>query len=286
MFSVNTVFCRCLRLSLETGKNMHTFTRLCFLLMLLFSLMIAGVLIALCLPVSANDLFSALCSRETFFALQLSFFCAVSATILSLLWGVPTGYILARISFKGKFLIDTLVDIPMTIPPLVTGVGLLFLFGGNGLGNLFADWGIRVLFTPLGAIVAQTFIAVPIIIRTSRSAFESVDTVYESVARTLGSSTAGVFFKITVPLARHGILSGAALAMARAMGEFGATLMVAGTTRLRTETLPIAVFLNISSGQLETALACAWILIGAGLLLLILIKFCSGIYHSDINAIV
>ena len=261
---------------------MTAFTPLCFLLMIFFSLMVIGVLIALCLPLPVNELMKALACRETIFAMQLSLVCTVSATALSVLWGVPTGYLLARSPFKGKFLIDTLVDIPMIMPPLVTGVGLLFLFGTNGLGSPLADYGMRVLFTPVGALVAQTFIAVPIVIRTSRSAFESVEIGYESAARTLGSSPVCVFFKITLPLAKNGILSGAVLAMARAMGEFGATLMVAGATRMRTETLPIAVYLNISSGELEIALACAWILIGTGLVLLTLLK---RMYKPELNSI-
>ena len=163
-------------------------------MMLLFSLMVISVLMALFLPLPFRDLLKALSGKETLFALQLSLFCAVFATCFSLFWGVPIGYLLAREPFRGKFLVDTLVDIPMIIPPLVIGVGLLFLFGASGIGKPLADYGIRVLFTPVGALVAQTFIAVPIIIRTSRSAFESVDPGYEYAGRTLGSSPVCVFF--------------------------------------------------------------------------------------------
>ncbi|SDU41485.1 ABC transporter permease [Desulfobacula phenolica] len=261
---------------------MRVFTCVCVVLMLLFTLMIMGVLVALCLPLPIRDLLQALASRETFFALRLSLSCSVLATIISLLWGVPTGYLLARKDFFGKALLDILMDIPMIIPPLVVGIGLMFLFSSSALGKPLEALGIRILFTPLGACVAQTFIAVPIIIRTSRAAFEDVDIRYESAALTLGSSALHAFFKITLPLAANGILSGALLAMARAMGEFGATLMVAGATRMKTETLPIAVYLNISSGEIGIALACSWILMGAGLILLIILKFIGKI--SQINS--
>ena len=258
---------------------MRTFILICFLLMALFVLLIIGVLAALALPVPFNDLLKALTERETFFALRLSLACALAAITVSLIWGVPAGFLLARKIFPGKSFFDTILDIPMIVPPLVAGIGLLFLFSSSALGKPLAEWGIRILFTPLGAFAAQTFIAVPIIIRTSRTAFESVDTGYEAAALTLGSSPVGVFLKITLPLARNGILSGAVLAMARAMGEFGATLMVAGSTRMKTETLPIAVYLNISSGELGVALACAWILMAAGLVLLVLLKLIASPPH-------
>lgn len=251
---------------------MRPLTFLCLVLTLLFALFVLGVMIALCLPVPPGDLLAAVSSAETFFALRLSLICAVCATLVALLWGVPAGYLLARKRFRGKLVLDTLLDIPMIIPPLVVGVGILFLLSRSGLGGMMGGWGIQVLFTPYGAFAAQTFIVLPIIIRTSRVAFEGVHPGYEAAALTLGLAPVRVFFKITLPLARPGILSGAILAMARAMGEFGATLMVAGATRMKTETLPIAVYLNISSGELGIALSCAWILIVTSVLILVLLK--------------
>jgi molybdate transport system permease protein len=194
---------------------------------------------------------------------------SISALLLALLLGVPTGYILARQTFRGKALLDTFLDLPLVITPLVAGVGLLFLFGKTMLGDFLMGWGINILFTPWGAIVAQTFVACPIVMRSSRAAFERVDPRYEWAAATLGMRPAEIFFRITLPLARQGVLAGTILGWTRAMGEFGATLMVAGAIRFKTETLPIAVYLNISSGELGTALSCAWLLIAAGFLLLL-----------------
>jgi molybdate transport system permease protein len=158
------------------------------------------------------------------------------------------------------------------MPPLVAGVGLLFLFGNTFLGSHLALMGISLIFSPWGAVLAQTFIAAPIIARSSKSAFEEVSPRYEWAAQTLGLKPMGTFFRVTLPMARQGILSGIVLAWARAIGEFGATLMVAGATRMKTETLPIAVFLNISSGELGIALSCALILIAVGFIVLLILK--------------
>jgi molybdate transport system permease protein len=157
--------------------------------------------------------------------------------------------------------------------PLVAGVGLLFLFGEPWLSKALAQLGLYLIFTPWGAIAAQTFIAAPILTRSCRAAFKAVNPRYELAGQTLGLSGFQVFFMITLPMARQGILAGVILAWARALGEFGATLMVAGATRFKTATLPISVYLNISSGEVGLALACSWMLIIAGIILLITIKW-------------
>ena len=187
--------------------------------------------------------------------------------------GIPTGYLLARRSFKGKIILDTLLDLPLAMTPLVAGVGLLFLFGQDLLGRMTTSLGIHVLFSPYGAVLAQAFIATPIMTRSSKAAFMAVNPRYEMAAQTLGLRPYQVFFRITLPMARHGILAGTILSWARAVGEFGATLMVAGATRFKTETLPIAVYLNISSGELGIALSCALLLIATGFILLLLLKW-------------
>ena len=156
--------------------------------------------------------------------------------------------------------------------PLIAGVGLLFLFGRNGLGGILGQWDLHILFTPWGAVIAQAFIAAPIITRSSRAAFEATSFRFEWAGATLGLNPCQVFFRITLPMAKQGLLSGIVLAWARAVGEFGATLMVAGATRFRTETLPIAVYLNITSGEIETALSAAWILMVCGFSMVLLLK--------------
>jgi molybdate transport system permease protein len=234
---------------------------------------VCSVLAALLLHVSLDDVWQALGSSETRFALRLSMLTSSAALLLSLALGVPSGYVLARSSFPGQALIDTLLDLPLVMTPLVAGVGLLILFGQDWLGGSLGAIGLRLIFTPAGAVAAQTFIAVPIVVRSSRAAFEGVNRRYELAARTLGLGEPSIFFRITLPLARQGILTGAVLAWARALGEFGATLMIAGATRFKTATLPVSVYLNIGSGDLGAALACAWILLALGFVLLLAVKF-------------
>jgi len=247
--------------------------RLFFLPLIVMTLFMAGVPAALLFYVSPAEIFHAVSSAETLFALRLSLTTSLLAMSASVLLGVPTAYLLARRDFLGKATVDALLDLPLVMTPLVAGVGLLFLFGQKWLGGVLADLGLRLLFTPWGAVAAQTFIAAPILTRSCRAAFEAVDRRYEVAGQTLGLSPFRVFFKVTLPLARHGLLSGTILAWARALGEFGATLMVAGATRFKTATLPISVYLNISSGELGLALACSWVLLLTGLILLLSLKW-------------
>lgn len=240
--------------------------------LIFITLLVCGVLAALLFHVAPAEILQALQSAETLFALRLSLATSAAAVCLSLLLGVPSGYVLARRRFPAKALIDTLLDLPLVMTPLVAGIGLLFLFGRDWLGGYLAELGIRLVFTPLGAVVAQTFIAVPIVIRSSRAAFEGVNRRYELAAQTLGLSGGAIFFRITLPLARQGIVTGTVLAWARALGEFGATLMIAGATRFKTATLPVSVYLNISSGELGLALAGAWLLLLFAFLLLLAVK--------------
>jgi len=247
--------------------------RVFLLPLVVLSLFTAGVLSALFFRLSPGEIIAALASEETRFALRLSLMTSIASTFLSLILGVPTGYFLARTDFPGKVILDTFLDIPLVITPLIAGVGLLFLFGQNMLGARLGEWGIHILFTPWGAVLAQTFVAAPIVMRSSRAAFERVGPRYEWAAATLGLRPSQVFFQISLPLARQGIMAGTVLGWTRAMGEFGATLMVAGAIRFKTETLPTAVYLNISSGELGTALSCAWVLMTTGFVLLLALRW-------------
>ena len=225
----------------------------------LLVLLVVGVLAGLFIHMPLSQVFSTLTSAEIRFALGLTLMTSGAATAISVFLGVPSGHFLARRAFRGKILIDTLIDLPMTMTPLVAGVGLLFLLGSDTVRYSLDRLGIELLFTPWGAVLAQTLIAAPIMTRTSRAAFAAVDTRYENAAQTLGLKPGQVFIRVALPMARPVLLSGAVLCWARAVGEFGATLMVAGATRFRTETLPIAVYLNISSGELGIALVCAMV---------------------------
>lgn len=188
-------------------------------------------------------------------ALWLSLQVATWATLLCLVLGTGVGYALARWRFPGRDLIDTLLTLPMVMPPTVLGYYLLVLLGRKGWvgGWLHATFGINLIFTLTGAVIAATVVAFPLVFKPARAAFEAVDPQLQDAARVLGVSEAGVFWRVTLPLAWRGILAGVLLGFARALGEFGATLMVAGSIPGKTQTLSIAVYEAVQAGQDEVA---------------------------------
>lgn len=176
-------------------------------------------------------------------ALGVSLIASTGALTLCLLVGVPLAWVLARVAFPGRSLVRGLVLVPMVLPPVVGGVALLLAFGPRGLlGQTFEVLGITVPFTTAATVVAATFVSLPFLVLTVEAAFSSVDTRYEDVAETLGGSRWHVFRTVTVPLCRPAILSGATLAWARALGEFGATITFAGSIAGVTQTMPLAVY--------------------------------------------
>ena len=207
-------------------------------------------------------------------ALSLSLQVAGWATLLNLVLGIGVGYLLARGRFPGRDLIDTLLTLPMVMPPTVLGYYLLVLLGRNGwVGQWLQDtWGIRLIFTLQGAVIAATVVAFPLVFKPARAAFEAVDSQLEGAARVLGVSEFGIFLRVTLPLAWRGILAGVLLGFARALGEFGATLMVAGSIPGKTQTLSIAIYEAVQAGQdavantlvLITSVVCIVVLLGAG----------------------
>ncbi|MBD8634585.1 molybdate ABC transporter permease subunit [Stenotrophomonas sp. CFBP 13725] len=184
-------------------------------------------------------------------ALGLSLKVAGWATAINLFLGVGLGWLLARRRFFGRELLDTVLTLPMVLPPTVLGYYLLVLIGRNGpLGGwLQSSFGINLVFTWQAAVIAAAVAALPLVFKPARAAFEGVDGQLEQAARTLGASEAAVFFRITLPLAWRGILAGLLLAFARAMGEFGATIMIAGSIPGRTQTLSISIYEAVQAGQ-------------------------------------
>ncbi|MFC3460122.1 MULTISPECIES: molybdate ABC transporter permease subunit [Massilia] len=193
--------------------------------------------------------------HPTWTALALSLKVACWATAIALVLGVAVGFLLARRRFPGRELLDTLLTLPMVMPPTVLGYYLLVLLGREGpLGRgLQAHFGINLIFTWQGAVIASAIVAFPLVFKPARAAFETVDARLEDAARVIGISETAIFLRVTLPLAWRGILAGALLAFARAMGEFGATLMVAGSIPGRTQTLSIAVYEAVQAGQDEAA---------------------------------
>jgi len=196
------------------------------------------------------------------------------ATALNLFLGVGVGYLLARKRFWGRELLDAVLTLPMVMPPTVLGYYLLVLVGRRGtIGAwLQSTFGITLIFTWQGAVIAATIVAFPLVFKSARAAFESIDPQLEQAARVLGLREMAVFLRVTLPLAWRGILAGLLLAFARATGEFGATLMVAGSIPGKTQTLSVAVYEAVQAGQddvanflvLVTSITCIVVLLTAG----------------------
>jgi molybdate transport system permease protein len=207
-------------------------------------------------------------------ALQLTLKVAGWATAINLFLGVATGYAMARWRWPGRDLLDALLTLPMVMPPTVLGYYLLVVIGTQGtLGQwLLSTFGVRLIFTWQAAVIAATIVAFPLVFKAARAAFENVEPQLEDAARSLGLGEAAVFFRVSLPLAWRGILAGLLLSFARALGEFGATLMVAGSIAGKTQTLSIAVYEAVQAGQDDTAnflvaitsLTCVAVLLSAG----------------------
>ncbi|RTZ44695.1 molybdate ABC transporter permease subunit [Candidimonas sp. SYP-B2681] len=188
--------------------------------------------------------------------LLLSLKVAGWAAFFAAILGVTAAYGLSRWQSRWCDVIDSLLTLPMVLPPTVIGYYLLVLFGRRGwLGQFLDEWGIQLIFTWQGAVIAATVVAFPMVLKAARAAFEGVDHTLEDAARVLGISNWGVFFRITLPLAMRGVLAGILLAFARALGEFGATLMIAGSIPGRTQTLSIAIYEAVQAGKDGVALS-------------------------------
>lgn len=206
------------------------------------------------------------------FPVVLSLQVASLATLFAVALGLPLAWLLARREFPGKRLLEAVILLPIILPPTVLGYYLLRSFGRQSpLGRLLDDLGIDLIFTWRGAVLASLIVAIPLVIRSAQAAFESIDPNLEAAARTLGRSELAIFFTLNVPLAWRGILAGTVLGFARAMGEFGATLMVAGNIPGRTQTLPIAIYDAVQSGNNDLANALVVILSAAAIAVLVLL---------------
>jgi molybdate transport system permease protein len=209
-------------------------------------------------------------------ALTLSILTTAAAMVMILGLGTPLAYLLARRHFPGRWLIDTLIDLPIVLPPAVAGIALLMAFGRRGvLGGPLADLGITIPFTAVAVVFAQVFVAAPFYIRAARGGFERIEPDLEAAAADLGARPATVFRTITLPLARPGLAAGAVLAWARALGEFGATIMFAGNLAGTTQTMPLAIYGEYGSGDLPAALLLAIMLLATSVVILLVSRLLS-----------
>ena len=207
------------------------------------------------------------------FPVGLSLQVAAVSTVLSVVIGVPVAWQLSRLRFWGRGLLSAMVLVPMLLPPTVLGYYLLLLVGRQSTLGSFLEsvFGFSLVFHWSGAVLAAFVASAPFLVRTAQAGFESLDRTYEEAARTLGRSELSIFLTVTIPLAWRSILAGIALALARAMGEFGATLMVAGNVPGRTQTMPIAIYDAVQSNRISDANAMALLLtlLTVGLLVLV-----------------
>ena len=229
-------------------------------------------LIAVFVAVPPAKAFADLSSPVAVTALGLSLRTTLESVIATLAFGTPLAYWLSRSRFRGKRLVEAAVQMPIVVPPAVAGVGLLLVFGRRGmLGPALDSMHLGVAFTTAAVVIAQAFVAGPVYVVAARQAFDAIDGDLVAVSRTLGASPMRTFFAVELPLAAGGILAGAALSWARALGEFGATMLFAGNLPGVTQTLPLAIYTALDSG-LEVAVAMAALLLFSAFALLLLIR--------------
>ncbi len=226
--------------------------------------------------VAGGSLFEFLSAPAVVSALQLSLVTTLVTLVLAVVFGTPLAYLLARYDFRGKSLLDTLIDLPMVLPPAVAGVALLITLGRRGwIGSwLEEQFGLTIGFSTVAVILAQLFVAAPFYIKSAKAGFEATDPGFERVATTLGTGSLETFWRITVPLALPSLLSGMVMTWARALGEFGATIMFAGSFEGKTRTMPLAIYGALEgNGGLDQAVTLSVILVVASFIVLFLVKW-------------
>lgn len=220
---------------------------------------------------------AALAKPEIQYSIRLTLVTCTISAVLSLLVAAPLGYLLARVEFRGRWLIETLIDVPLVLPPLVIGLSLLILFhvplAGTNLESLVESYlGIRVTYAPPAVVLAQFAVACAFAVQTMRVTFDQIDSRAEQVALTLGCRRSQAFFRVVLPQAWRGLVAALTIAWARSLGEFGPILVFAGATRMRTEVLSTTVFLELSVGQLEAAVAVSLLMVLAAMVVLGIVR--------------
>lgn len=244
---------------------------------------LAVTLTFLALPVVAifvdagpGELLSSLGDDGALDALRLSLEASLIAVFLIVLLGTPAAYLLATRSFRGRALVVTLVELPLVLPPAAAGIGLLAALGPQGLlGGAVEDAGLQLVFAKAGVVAALTFVSAPFYLRQADAAFGALDRSWLEASRTLGAGEAATFARVAVPAALPGLVTGLALAWGRALGEFGATLMFAGSLRGVTQTVPLAIYERLSS-DFTAALALSAVLVAVSAAILLTVKLAGG----------
>ncbi len=238
-----------------------------------YAILLAGILFATGASASVEMFSKALTTREIQYSITNSLVTCTLATILAMWIATPAAYLLSRCQFRGKVALELLLDLPVVIPPLVLGLGLLLLFQ-----TTFGRWienslGLRFTYTVAGVVLAQFVVATAFAIRSLRATFDEIPRRNEDVARTLGASDRQVFSRVVLPASRRGLLHATAVSWARSLGEFGPILVFAGTTRMKTEVMPTTIFLELSVGNLESAAAVSILLLLAAAMMLAVLRW-------------
>lgn len=254
-----------------TGFRSRLFAAGVFLFLILFVLLVAALIAADIGYVDLSSVQEVLRSREIRSAALLSLWTSSVTTIIAMVFAVPTGYALSRYRFPGRLLADTVVDLPIVFPPLVVGLSLLVFFRTR-VGLWLESMGLEFIYQRRGIVLAQFFVSASFGIRAIKTTFDEVDRRQEDVALTLGCTRGQAFWRVAVRNARGGIVAGAILVWARAIGLFGPMMVFVGAVRMKTEVLPTTVYLETSIGRIEVALAVALLLIAVATVALILIR--------------
>jgi molybdate transport system permease protein len=233
-----------------------------------------------------GSLARALTAQVVLSALALSLATTAISLVITVAFGLPLAYVLARRRFRGSGLVEAIVDLPLVLPPAVAGLALLLLLGRRGfLGGPLDAIGIEIPFTTLAVILAQTFVSAPFFIRSARTGIASVERDLEAAARVDGASDIEVFRHITVPLAGSALAAGLVMSWARSLGEFGATIMFAGNIEGRTQTLPLVVYGEFQGGNLDGSIAAAAILVLAAFGVLVAVRLLHWSRALDIRSL-
>jgi molybdate transport system permease protein len=241
----------------------------------LLALFFVIIIVSLLTYTDWSTIASALVSAETLYAIKLTLITATITTILAVAIAIPVAYAISKNNFFGKSLVDSLLDLPIVISPVALGAALLVFFN-TPLGAAINNNVIGFVFSVPGIILAQFTVVSALAIRLLKSTFDGIDLRYEQVGRTLGCSKPEAFFRVILPLAKDGLIASSILTWARATGEFGATVTLAGATAMKTETLPIAISLSLSSANIGSAVSLIIILVVISLAALLLIRKVTG----------
>ena len=237
--------------------------------------------VAIFVEATPGELIGSLDDPGVLDALWLSLRTTLTALAIIVVVGTPAAYLLATRRFRGRELVVTLVELPLVLPPAVAGIGLLATLGPGGLaGGALEVAGIRIVYETVAVVIALTFVAAPFFLRSAQAALESVDRTWLEASRTLGCSEARTFLRVAIPAAAPGMLAGLALAWGRALGEFGATLIFAGSFRGRTQTAPLAIYERLGT-DFTASLALSAVLVGASAALLLSVKLVGGLRAAD-----